>query len=289
MDIWDKNFVNTSRGIFEVFIKGEGEPLCVTHLYSEFNETGDYFAESFINRHKVFLVNLREAGNSEKASQPYELSLLESIFDLEAIREALGLNRWGFAGHSTGGMLGLIYGIYFSNSLKFNVIVGGAAREYTTFSPDCIYNQENPNYKRMQDLIEVLKRSDLPSDTRKELNKERTKLSLYSPERYDEFFSLNIQKKMSAIRLNYFSREVQIFDVTRKLKLISTPTLIVCGKYDVQCPIIYSIEMNELIPNSTLIIFNKSNHYPFLEEAERFNKEINTFVTDRIGTTHKYK
>lgn len=91
---------------------------------------------------------------------------------------------------------------------------------------------------------------------------------------------------MSAIRLNYFSREVQIFDVTRKLQLISAPTLIVCGKYDVQCPIIYSIEMNELIPNSTLIIFNKSNHYPFLEEAERFNKEINIFVTDRIETTH---
>lgn len=282
MDKWEKKFVHTSRGTFELFIKGEGEPLCVTHLYSEFNETGDYFAESFVHRHKVFLVNLKEAGNSEKASQPYELSLLESIFDLEAIREALGLNKWGFAGHSTGGMLGIIYGIYFSNSLKFNVIVGAAAREYRTFSPDCIYNKDNPNYKRMQDLIEVLKRSDLPIDTRKKLNKERTKLSLFEPERYDEFFSLNIQKKMSAIRLNFFSREVQIFDVTRKLKLISTPTLIICGKYDVQCPITYSIEMNELIPHSTLVIFNKSNHYPFLEEADRFNKEINIFMSEII-------
>lgn len=284
MDKWEKNFVNTPRGTFELFIKGKGEPICVTHLYSEFNETGDYFAESFVKTHKVFLVNLREAGNSEKASQPYELSLLESIFDLEAIREALGHNKWGFAGHSTGGMLGVIYGIYFSNSLKFNVIVGAAAREYMTFSPDCIYNKEHRNYRRMQDLIEVLKRSDLPIDTRKELSKERTKLSLFEPARFDELFSLNIQKKMSAIRLNYFSREVQIFDVTKKLKLISTPTLIICGKYDVQCPITYSIEMNELIPHSTLILFNKSNHYPFLEEAELFNKEIKTFMLERIGT-----
>lgn len=283
MDKWEKNYVNTSRGTFELFVKGEGEPICVTHLYSEFNETGDYFAESFVNTHKVFLVNLREAGNSAKASKPYELSFLESIIDLEAIRKALGLDKWGFAGHSTGGMLGVIYGIYFSNSLKFNVIVGAAAREYMTFSPDCIYNKEHPNYRRMQNLIEVLKRPNLPIDSRKELIKERTKLSLYEPERFDEVFSLNIQKKMSAIRLNYFSREVQIYDVTKKLKLISTPTLIICGKYDVQCPVTYSIEMNELIPNSKLIVFDKSNHYPFLEEADLFNKEFKTFLIERTG------
>jgi proline iminopeptidase len=60
--------------------------------------------------------------------------------------------------------------------------------------------------------------------------------------------------------------------------LISTPTIIICGKYDVQCPITYSIEMNEQIPNSELTIFNKSYHFPFLEEAGRFKKEINAFM-----------
>ncbi len=28
-------FVETTRGRFEIFTQGEGEPLCVTHLYSE--------------------------------------------------------------------------------------------------------------------------------------------------------------------------------------------------------------------------------------------------------------
>ncbi|MEY9975188.1 hypothetical protein ABH968_000130 [Lysinibacillus sp. RC79] len=93
--MWKQEFVETSRGRFEIFTKGIGEPLCVTHFYSEFNETGDYFAETFVSTNKVILVNLREAGNSEKATQPYELSLLESVFDLEAIRESLGFNKWG--------------------------------------------------------------------------------------------------------------------------------------------------------------------------------------------------
>ncbi|MFA1822921.1 alpha/beta fold hydrolase [Virgibacillus oceani] len=279
MGKWERKFLKTHRGIFELFIKGEGKPVCVTHLYSEFNETGDYFAESFVNTHKVFLVNLKETGNSDKLTQPYELSMLETVYDLEAIREELGINKWGFAGHSTGGMLGVIYGIYFSNSLEFNVIVGASAREYMTYSTNCIYNKNHPNYRKMQDLIELLKRPDLPIDIRKESSKERTKLSLFEPERHDEIFSLDIEKKMSAIRLNYFSREVQIFDVTKKLRLISTPTLIICGKYDVQCPVTYSIEMNELIPDSKIVIFEESNHYPFLEEAELFNKEINNFIT----------
>lgn len=275
---WKQILVETSRGTFEVFSKGEGEPLCVTHHYSEFNETGDYFAETFTKTNKVFLVNLREAGNSAKAVEPYQLSMLETIFDLEAVRDALGFKKWGFAGHSTGGMLGIIYGIYFSSSLKFNVVVGAAAREYTTFSPECIYNKNHPKYIRMQELMEALKRPDLSSEKRIELSSERTKLSLHNPEKLNEFFHLNIRKKISAARLNFFNREIQIFDVTKKLKLISSPTLIMCGKYDVQCPLIYSIEMNERIQDSKLVILKNSNHYPFLEESELFMDEFNKFL-----------
>jgi len=278
MSNWTQMLIETTRGTFEVFSKGEGEPICVTHHYSEFNMTGDYFAESFTKTHQVYLVNLREAGNSVKAVEPYHLSMLETIFDLEAIRDALGYEKWGFAGHSTGGMLGVIYGIYYSSSLKFNVIVGAAAREYSTFSSECIYNKHHPNYKKMQELIEALKKSDLSSEKRHELSSERTKLSLYSPDRFNEFFNLNIRKKISAVRLNFFSREIQIFDVTKKLKLISSPTLIMCGKYDVQCPLIYSLEMNERIKDSKLVVFNYSNHYPFLEESELFMDEFNKFL-----------
>ncbi len=41
MNRWINHLLSTNRGTFEIFVKGEGEPLCVTHLYSEFNETGD--------------------------------------------------------------------------------------------------------------------------------------------------------------------------------------------------------------------------------------------------------
>lgn len=276
--LWERKLITTSRGGFEVFIKGSGSPLCVTHHYSEFNETGDYFADTFTQTNRVYLVNLREAGNSEKAIDPYQLSMLETVLDLDAIREALGLEQWGFAGHSTGGMLGVIYGIYFSDRLKFNVIVGAAAREYMTFSNDCIYNSKHPQFIYMQELMESLTKLDLTLEKEKDLKVQRTKLSLWNPEKYEEYFSLDISKALSAIRLDFFSRELHIFDVTKKLALITTPTLIICGRYDVQCPLEYSIEMGELIPKSKLVIFDKSNHYPFLEESIKFDEVYKSFI-----------
>ncbi|MGA9226341.1 MAG: alpha/beta hydrolase, partial [Mesobacillus sp.] len=113
MENWVQQIINTKRGEFEIFIKGSGEPVCVTHHYSEFNSSGDYFAETFTEMNKVILVNLREAGQSAKAEEPYQLSMIEAVLDLESIREALCLPSWNFAGHSTGGMLGVLYGIHF--------------------------------------------------------------------------------------------------------------------------------------------------------------------------------
>jgi len=153
-----------------------------------------------------------------------------------------------------------------------------AAREYMTFSSDCIYNSKHPQFIYMQELMESLTKPDLTLEKEKDLKVQRTKLSLWNPEKYEEYFSLNISKALSAIRLNFFSRELHIFDVTKKLALITTPTLIICGRYDVQCPLEYSIEMGEFIPSSKLVIFNKSNHYPFLEESVKFNEVYNSFI-----------
>ncbi len=280
MSYWKTNIIETARGEFEVFVKGEGTPICVTHHYSEFNHTGDYFADSFTENNRVYLVNLKGAGNSSKSTEAHELSMFDAVYDLESIREALGYHKWSYAGHSTGGMIGVLYGIHFSSSLNSLIIVGSAARKYADSSPDCIYHQDHPQFDRMQQLIEMLKRSDLTASERERFSKERTKLSLFHPDKYDEYFSLGIHKKMSAPRMNFFIREEMIFDVTRELGKISAKALILSGRYDVQCPLSFSVEMNELMPESQLFIFNKSNHYPFLEEKPLFRQVISTYLKE---------
>ncbi|WP_377892111.1 alpha/beta fold hydrolase [Alkalihalobacillus sp. R86527] len=277
--MWERKKVDTSRGSFEVFAKGEGPPLCVAHLYSEFNMTGDYFGDSFTDHHRVYLVNLKGTGDSVDAEDPHEYFMLDTVFDLEAIRTELGYKRWSFVGHSTGGMLGCVYGIHASEGLDHLIIVGAAAREYASSSRFCIYHFENPKFDVMQQYIEQLKNPALSSDERQMIAKERTKLSLFNPELYEEYFSKNIHKTLSAVRMNFFAREIMNFDVTRQLNKITSPTLIICGEHDVQCPLSFSEEMDVYIPNSKLVVFQNSNHYPFLEEPQKFNRVTRDFLS----------
>ncbi|WP_270341843.1 alpha/beta fold hydrolase [Bacillus mobilis] len=279
--MWTQQIINTKRGTFELFTKGNGEPLCITHHYSQFNETGDYFADVFTATHRVFLINLRDAGNSAKANSAKELRMIETVHDLEAIRDALQLPIWHFAGHSTGGMLGLLYAITYPNSLQSLVIVGAAASNYTETS-FCIYHPAHPQFHYMQQLIENLKSPHLTNAERKELSTKRTKLSLYKPENYNSYFCKPMQKTMSTSRMNTFANEYSSFDLRESLPSLQTKTLIICGRHDVQCPIQYSIEMHKRIRNSIFIPFEESNHYPFLEEAAQFTSTTQTFYKVKL-------
>ncbi|HDR7541072.1 TPA: alpha/beta fold hydrolase [Bacillus thuringiensis] len=274
--MWKRQMIHTKRGTFELFTKGDGESLCITHHYSQFNETGDYFADVFTATHRVFLINLRDTGRSVTAHSENELSMIETIHDLEAIREALQLPTWHFAGHSTGGMLGLLYAITYTNSLQSLVVAGAAASNYTE-TPFCIYHPEHSQFHYMQELIENLKSPHLTSEGRKKLSTKRTKLSLYKPENYNSYFCKPIKKTMSVSRMNAFVNEYPSFDLREYLPSIQTKTLIMCGRYDVQCPIQYSIKMHDGIRNSIFIPFENSNHYPFLEEATQFTSTTQTF------------
>ncbi|MGP9043598.1 alpha/beta fold hydrolase [Cytobacillus kochii] len=271
--MWKRKMLQTQRGAFEIFQKGVGKPLCVAHLYAVFNETGDYFAHTFSERFCVTLINLRGVGESEQAHQPYEYSMVDSVLDIEAIRVALGYERWIYAGHSTGGMIGLLYALLHQSSLESLVIVGSAARDYTESSA-CIYNEKHPKFAEMQQYQFALTQPNITAIDKEQLKKKRIQLSLFEPEKYTQYFTGNICKDMSGARLNFFSREAVLFDITRKLKHINIPTSICCGRYDVQCPVEYSKEIHQEIPQSQLFIFEKSNHYPFLEEKDLFQKVI---------------
>ncbi|MCF6138598.1 alpha/beta fold hydrolase [Pseudalkalibacillus berkeleyi] len=280
MTKWKGKIVETNRGKFEIFIRGEGKPVCVAHHYSEFNETGDHFANTFTHKYKTILINLRGTGRSEGYKLDKELSMEETVKDLEAIRVSLGYEQWSFAGHSTGGMLGLRYAIDHPNSLNYLIVVGSAASGNYADTEESIYHPDHPDFEYMQDLIIQLKSKSLHPDERKLIARERTKLSLSDPEKYESYFSADLFKKIAPERLSFFSEhEFSSFDFRKDLPSVQTPTLIICGENDVQCPIRYSEEMHQLMEQSTFIRFQFSNHYPFLEEKERFQMAVRSFMS----------
>lgn len=277
--MWEQSLIETSRGNFEYFKKGNGEPLCVTHLYSEYNANGNTFALPFTEEYTVYLVNLKGCGKSDKAEQESEYNMSETVKDLEAIRESLEHQKWGFAGHSTGGMLALMYAIMAQESLT-KIIAGGlcASAEYMNH-PGSIYCKENPNNARIKEIISLLNSSETPVEERRKLNKEWSLMSIYEPNRYEEIMNRPNSGKVVSPRLNYFSyEELKEYDLRPFLSNIYIPTFIYCGRYDAQCPHEFSKEAADLITNATMTTFELSNHNPFVEEEEKFKQFVNGTV-----------
>ncbi|MFD1928781.1 alpha/beta fold hydrolase [Sporosarcina siberiensis] len=269
--MWIQQFIETTRGSFEVFVKGEGEPICVTHLYSAYNEKGNTFANPFTEHGTVYLVNLRGAGNSVGSVHKDDLSMADSILDLEAIRAALQFEKWAFAGHSTGGMLGLVYAIQAPDSLRRIVIGGAAASKAYMQHPGSIYCTDNPNNGRLREILSSLNNPATPVEKKKSLNREWTEMSIYRPEKYDQYFNKPNSGSVVPERLDYYSyTELPNYDITAQLPQITIPTTVYCGLHDAQCPHVFSEEIANAIPNAKLFTFNDSNHSPFVEEAEKF-------------------
>lgn len=277
--MWEQQLIETDNGVFEVFIAGEGEPLCVTHLYSEYNHNGNRFANMFVPFYKVYLVNLRGCGNSTDDTSKYHYSIRDSILDLEAIRSALKIENWGFAGHSTGGMLALAYAIQAPSSLNF--IVGGGLCPSSDYmhNEGSIYCKKNPNNKRIGEIIAMLRNPNSTIEERQAGSKEWSLMSLYKASSFEDLVSRPNSGKTVSKRLDYFSyEELPSFDLRPQLPYVYTKAFIYGGIYDAQCPYEYAVETANLLPNSSLTTFSESNHFPFVEEEKEFENFVEEIV-----------
>ncbi|MFC7684858.1 alpha/beta fold hydrolase [Ureibacillus sp. GCM10028918] len=277
--MWTQKLIETERGTFEYFEKGEGEPLAVTHLYSEYDQRGNTFATPFTNYYKVHLINLRGAGNSISATSEEQYSMAQSVLDLEAIRAALKLEKWSFAGHSAGGMLALKYVVMFPESL-IKIIAGGAAASFEyAKDPGSIYCSKNPNFTRIIELMESLNNSGTSVEERRKLGYEWSLMSYVSEEKLQESLKIPNSGKTVGPRLDYFRKiEYPTYDVREQLNAVSKPCFIYAGRFDAQCPMKYGKEIASLIRNSQFTLFEQSNHNPFSEEQDKFDEFV-------LGTT----
>ena len=181
---YEQRIINTERGSFETFISGKGKPLCITHLYQEFSINGSIFAECLSSFYKVILVNLKQAGKSSKARNSNELTMYETVKDLDSIRTELGYSTWSFAGHSAGGFLGLTYATSKPEVLDSLILCDTSASKEFLSSENCLYNFKTGQHRKEVTKIFLTLMLPFVSENKKRIaNKKLIKLSLYKPEK----------------------------------------------------------------------------------------------------------
>jgi pimeloyl-ACP methyl ester carboxylesterase len=73
-----------------------------------------------------------------------------------------------------------------------------------------------------------------------------------------------------------FDQTVQ--DYRPMLEKVMLPTLLCFGRDEKLIPVAAGEHLAQHMPNARLVIFEESSHCPFLEEPQRFNDEVASFV-----------
>jgi proline iminopeptidase len=67
------------------------------------------------------------------------------------------------------------------------------------------------------------------------------------------------------------------------LHSIDCPTLILVGRDDFICPPSRAQSMHELIPQSRLVVFEHSGHFPWIEEPGIFAQAVKEWLKQNQG------
>jgi pimeloyl-ACP methyl ester carboxylesterase len=68
------------------------------------------------------------------------------------------------------------------------------------------------------------------------------------------------------------------FDVMDRVEEIRVPTLIIAGEDDLWTPPKFQHFLAERIPGARLVLLPQTGHYPFVEQPDRFNAELDRFL-----------
>lgn len=251
-------------------IGGNGPPLLFTTPGWGASIHGYRHLRPLQERFTVIWTETRGTGKSTAPSDDdYRLSSFTA--DAEALREALGIERWWVAGHSTGGVLAQHYVAHHTQRCLGAILL-------------CTYLPLEPG--RLDDIItrgmaragepgcdEALASLPKPAATDEEATKQIGDiLPLYfcDLEAADRFLaecegmSCRVAAMVAEDDDNLDRTAVEI------LPTIDLPTVVVAGSDDFVCSPPWNQQIHHLIAGSKFVLVEKAGHFPWFENPDQF-------------------
>ena len=205
--------------------------------------------------------------------------------ELVALTQHLGIaDRHAVVGQSWGGMLALEYALDHPAGLN-GIVVADSPASMTLWVAEA---------NRL--------REDLPPDVQEALTRHEQAGTTADPEYtaavrvfYDRHLCRVpwpdcVQRSMDQVEQNptvyhtmngpsefHVIGSLKSWDITDRLHEITTPTLLVSGRYDEATPLIVG-QIHERIEGSEWTLFEASSHLPHVEEPEAFLERVNAFL-----------
>jgi proline iminopeptidase len=264
---------------YEIIGSGNAVPLVLVnggpgldHSYLHTSTVWDVLAR---NRRIIFY-DQRGNGRSSPLKEGQSCTLADQIDDLDALRAHLGLDKMVLLGSSWGGYLSMAYAARHAERVAGLILVDSAGPKWDEKSDldDKVYPEVVDREKNLEFAMEFH-----DSATRDQYNREDFSMLFYSPEKRDAFLALVMPLKFNWEVNEAVSRDLSRFDLTPELPKFRFPTLVICGRFDMNVAPVFAYQMYRAIPGAQFTVFEKSGHLPFVEEPDAFASRVESFLS----------
>ena len=292
MAIIEEKFVTVDGVKLFCRIQGEGRPLLFLH-----GGPGSYhdyfvpFVSDLGQTRQLIFYDQRGCGRSEKLDQK-KYAPEDFLRELEGLVRELNLEKFDLLGHSWGGMLAQLYAIHNQEKLRSMTLCCTTSNSESRKKLYARLWKKAPKESRRK-LQEFLKSGSLqrcqpyPQDYLRILDEVKGRTQ---PVPKDLRVFLGIMRAGISWPVHHalmgggiyefkFDGYLEDFDVRESLPNIKIPTLIISGKNDLDFPE-RGKDLERLIEHSKLVLFQRSGHWPFLQENKNFLRVVNTFLSE---------
>ncbi|RWE72263.1 proline iminopeptidase-family hydrolase [Mesorhizobium sp.] len=236
-------------------------------------------------RYRVVTYDQLGCGASDRPDDERLWNIDRYVDEVEIVRNALNLGKVHLLGQSWGAMLGIEYSLTHPNAIKTLIIVDGAASiPHLTEQLDMLRDALDSETAAMMRHCEAEGRFDHPDyQAAIELLTHRHICRLETvPEPL-----LRSVRNVNAAVFNaiqgpndfVFTGNLKGWDRLGQLHRLSQPTLLLCGQHDLLTPACSRL-MQQMFPNSRMVVFPNSSHSPFLEEPEAYFTILQSFLDE---------
>jgi len=252
---------------------GEGSPIILIHGWPLSDAMYEYqYAALIKNGFRAIGITLRGFGHSDKPYGKYDYDVFAQ--DIKVVMEELRIDNAVLGGFSFGGATVIRFASKYNNEHISKLALFGAAAPCEVQRDDFPYGLP---ISVLNSLIE------LNSANRPQLIQEFGKLFAATetalPKGITDWLA-GIQLQSSQYAMEQGLIMIRDSDLRADLGKITIPTAIFHGKLDKLCPFDLAEQLHDGIAYSKLVAFENSGHALFLEECQKFNDELITFIND---------
>lgn len=271
---------------------GKGNPIFFfaggpgnSHDYMQAN-----FGQYYKDRQVVF-IDFLGRGKSDDAKSAEEYSILNDVHITETIRKKLKLKKIALMGHSYGTVVAQAYAIKYPDQVSQMVLINGFhSGEMWQANCDSYNHYSKTHFPEKWRQIDSLRALGYVSSDKefsetygnlptKYIYYHDTKVKRYAPSESYRGWNNDVYYGIIGRDADFFVGGDMIdTDFRRALKDLTFPTLIIAGRYDGVSTPEYAVQYKTYMPQAKFLMFENSGHNPYLEEPERFFKELNLFL-----------